>query len=88
MNEFLKNKIKWKNKTYEDYVKNGRTENEYLKLQTAINDVSEIIDKRKNDFNCHLASKSNNPKTYAKTIGQFLSHFIAGNNTTHSYFTA
>ena len=43
-----------KNKTYEDHAKNGRTENDYLKLQTAINDVSEIIDKRKNDYNWHL----------------------------------
>ena len=40
MNEFVKNKIKWKNKIYKDYVKNGRTEN--LKLQIAKNDASEI----------------------------------------------
>ena len=60
MNEFVKNKIKWKNKIYKDYVNNGRTENDYLKIQTAINDVLEIIDKRKNDYNCHLASKLNN----------------------------
>ena len=31
MNEFLKNKIKWKNKIYKDFVKNERTENDYLK---------------------------------------------------------
>ena len=28
MNESVKNQIKWKNKIYKDYVKNGRTENE------------------------------------------------------------
>ena len=54
MNEYVKDKIKWKSKIYKDHVKNGRTDNDYLELQTAINDVSEIIDKRKNDFNCHL----------------------------------
>ena len=66
MNDFLKNKIKWKTKIYKDYVKNGRTENEYLKLQIARNNVSEIIDERKNDCNCHHASKLNNTKTGAK----------------------
>ena len=50
MNEFVKNKIKWKNKIYKDYVKNKRTENDYLKLKTEINDVSEIIDKGRNDY--------------------------------------
>ena len=65
MNEFVKNKIKWENKIYKDYVKNGRTEN--LNLQIAINYVSEIIDKRKRDYNYLLASKLNNSKTSAKT---------------------
>ena len=65
MNEFVKNKIKWENKIYKDYVKNGRTEN--LNLHIAINYVSEIIDKRKRDYNYLLASKLNNSKTSAKT---------------------
>ena len=46
MSEFVKNKIKWKNKIYKDYVNNGRTKGDYLKLQTAINNVSEIIDRK------------------------------------------
>ena len=36
-------------------------------LNLVVNDVSEIIDKRKNDYNYHLASNLNNPKTSAKT---------------------
>ena len=56
-----------KNKIYKDYVNNGRTENDYLKLEAAINYVSEIIYKRKNDYNCHLTSKSTTPKASAKT---------------------
>ena len=47
---------------------NGKTENDYLKLHTAINDVSEIINKNKNYQNFHLGSKLNNPKTSAKTF--------------------
>ena len=45
----------------------GETENDYLELRTDRNDISEIIDKRKNDYNCQLASKLNNRKTSAKT---------------------
>ena len=71
MNEFVKNKIKWINKICK-YVKNGRTENDCFKLQIAISDVSEIIDKRKNDYNCHLASKLSNPETSAKTYWSIL----------------
>ena len=73
MNEFVKNKI------YKDYAKNERTENHYPKLQIAINDVSEIIDKRKNDYICHLASKLNNPKTSAKTYWSIRKSFYSGN---------
>ena len=73
MNKFVKNKIKPKNKITKIMLKMGEQ-----KLQIAINDVFEIIDKRKNDYKCHLASKLNNPKTGGKNIGQFLSHFIAG----------
>ena len=54
-------------KLYKDYIKNARTENDYLKLQTATNDVSEINEKRKNDYDCHLASTLHSPKTSAKT---------------------
>ena len=66
--------------------RNGRREN--LKLQIAISDVSEIIDKRKNDYNCHLALKLNNPKTSVKTYWSILKSFIAGKNTTYSSLTA
>ena len=78
-----KNKIKWKNKIYKDYVKNGRNENFKLKLQIAIN-VSEIIDKMKNDYNCHLASKLNNPKTSTKAYWSILKSFYSGKKD-HSF---
>ena len=43
MNEFVKNKVKWKNKIYKTYIKDGFTDNSYLELQNAINVVTEII---------------------------------------------
>ena len=64
-----------KSKIYKDYVNNGRTENDYFKLQAAINYVSEIIYKRKNDYNCHLTSKSTNPKASTKTYWSILDSF-------------
>ena len=73
------------NKIYKDYVNNGRTENDYLKLQTAINYVSEIINKRTNDYSCHLASNLNNPKTSAKTYWSVLESFYRGEKY-HSFF--
>ena len=76
----VKNKIKWKSKIFKDYIKNGRTGNDYLKLKTSINDISEIIDKRKNHYNCHIASKLNNPKTSAKTYWSVLKSFYSGKN--------
>ena len=48
-----------------------------LKLQIAIKNVSEIIDQRKNDYNCHLASKLNNPKASAKTYWSILKSFYS-----------
>ena len=48
MNEFVKKtKSNEKSKIYKNYVKNRKTKNDYLNLQIAINDASEIIDKRK-----------------------------------------
>ena len=57
-------------KIYRDYIKN-------FKLQIAINDASEVIDKKKNDYNCHLSSKLDNPKTSAKTYWSILKTFYS-----------
>ena len=81
MNEFVKSKIEWKNKIMLKMQIIRRTEN-------AINDVPEIISKRKNYFNCHLASKLNNPKASAKAYWSILKSFYSmKKNTTHSSLT-
>lgn len=50
MNGFVKNKIKQKREIYEGDIKNRKTKNDYFKLQSVVNDVSEITDKRKNGY--------------------------------------
>ena len=50
MNDFVKNKIKWKKQLHNTYAKNGYKFNDHLHLQKATNLVSEVIAKRKQDY--------------------------------------
>ena len=59
MNDFVRNKIKWKNKIHSSFV--------YKILQESIDLVSDIINKRENNYNGFLIAKLNNSKTNAKT---------------------
>ena len=61
MNDFVKIKIKWKNQLYNTYAKNGYKFNDHLHLQEATNVVSEVITKRKQDYQNNLALRLNNP---------------------------
>ena len=67
MNESVKNKIKWKNKMYKTYVKNGFTDNRHLDLQDVTNVVTVIINVRKQEYFDQLTLKLNNLKTSFKT---------------------
>ena len=67
------------NKVYKDFIRNGRTETSYFKLHSANNTVSETTDKRKNGYNCHLASKLNSPETRSKICWSILKSFYSGN---------
>lgn len=51
MAPYLKDKTEWKNNTYADCVKNGKTITFYLKLKQVTKGLSEAISKTKND--CH-----------------------------------
>ena len=53
----------------------------------AINYVSEIIGKRKNDYNCHLLSKLNNLKTCPKTYWSILKSFYSRKLLRYYYCT-
>ena len=78
MNDFVKTKIKFKNQLYNTYIKNGYKDNDYNMLHEAINEVSKIISKRKEEYHYHLASKLNNPSTSAKTYWSILKTFYNG----------
>ena len=78
MNDFVKTKIKFKNQLYNTYMKNGYKDNDYNMLHEAINEVSKIISKRKEEYHYHLASKLNNPSTSAKTYWSILKTFYNG----------
>ena len=42
-------KINWKNSNYKNYLKNGKTNYHYIKLQYAISEVSAAISKGKDE---------------------------------------
>ena len=77
MNDFVKTKIKFKNKLHNTYMKNGYKDNGYNIFHEAINEVSKIISKMK-EYHYHLASKLNNPITSAKTYWSILKTFYNG----------
>ena len=43
----LRRKINWKNSIYKDYLKNGKTNYHYIKLQHGISEISAAISKGK-----------------------------------------
>ena len=46
----LRDKINWKNSIYKDYLKNGKTNCHYIKLQYAISEVSAAISKGRDEY--------------------------------------
>ena len=52
MNDFVKTEIKFKNQLY-NTIKNGYKDNDYNMLREAINGVSKIISKRKEEYHNH-----------------------------------
>ena len=78
MSDFIKNKIKWKHQIHKIYQKNGHKDSGYLKLQEATSVVSELISRRKEKYQNHLALKLNDPMTNAKTYWSLLKTFYNG----------
>ena len=74
--EKLKEKIKWKRKVYRDYIKNDKTEADYIYVQHVITEVSQFILESKSDYYNKLALKINNSKISSKPVGLSLQNFI------------
>ena len=81
MTEKLKEKIKWKHKVYRDYLKNGKTEADYMYVHHAISEVSQIILESKDKYHNKLTFKFNDPKTSSKTYCSILKTFYNGRKT-------
>ena len=67
MNDFIKNKIKQKSKAFKLYKINRMGAN-FPNFQNLSQDLSELIRKRKEDYNRHLANKLNDPQSSPKTF--------------------
>ena len=78
MNDFIKNKIKQKNKAFKLY-KNNRMGLNFSNLENLSQDLLELITKKKEDYNRHLANKLNDPQSSPKTFWKILKTFYNGN---------
>ena len=57
MTSNIKDKINYHNNIYREYIKKGKQQVAYMKLQNKIKELPELISTRKNDYNLHLANK-------------------------------
>ena len=55
--------------------KNGHTYSDYLKLQEATSVISDLISRRKDEYQNYIASVLNDPKTNAKAYWSILKTF-------------
>ena len=78
MNDFVKNRIKWKHQIYKTYIKNGRKDSDYVKFQEATSLVSNVISGRKEEYQSHIALKLNDSMATTKTYWLILKTFYNG----------
>ena len=67
INEWIKCKIKSKNKTFQQYLKNGRNITAFEIVDKEAAELSEMIQNRKERYFYDLSVKLNNPQTSPKT---------------------
>ena len=68
MIDFVKTKINWKKRIYKTYIKNGCIDINYHELNYATKFVTEIVNKRKQEY---YDQPVNNPKMSTKTCETF-----------------
>ena len=67
MNDFIKNKVKWKHQIYKKYIKNGCKDSDSVNFQEATSIVAEVISRCKEEYQNHTALLLNDPMTTTKT---------------------
>ena len=78
MNETIKLKIKAKSSTYNRFIQNGRSESDFVLLETLITKLNELIATTKALHYENLAKKQNNPLLQEKTYWSILKTFYNG----------
>ena len=84
LTEKLKEKIKWKLKVYRDFLKNGKTEADYMYVHHTITEVSKLISEIKDKYYNKLSMKLNNSKTSSKTYWSILKTFYNDKRNTNN----
>ena len=77
-NDQIKRLIKLKNDLLVLYLQNGKKHAEYLMLQDASQQISDLIQSSRDDYFSRLAKKLNNPQTSAKAYWKILKTFVNG----------
>ena len=78
MNETIKLKIKAKNSMCNRFIQNGRSESDFVLLETLITELNELIATTKTLYYENLAKKLNNPLLQARSYWSILKTFCNG----------
>ena len=63
---------------FEQYIANGKSQNNYEQLQLISNSLTETIRSSKEKFYCKLSTKLANPSTSSKSYWSILKTFVNG----------
>ena len=75
INDNIKNKIKWKNSMYKNYKRSCKKTEDYKLLVKAVSEVSQLIEKGKDEYYYRLGKRLNDPSTSAKSYSTNLKTF-------------
>ena len=78
VNNHIKNLIRLKNEMFRLYLKNGKNHNDYILLQNANQQLSDLIKTNQKNYYDRLTAKLNNPDTSAKAYWAILKTFVNG----------
>ena len=77
-NNEIRNILTMKNKIFEQYIANGKSQIDYERLQLISNSLTETIRSSKEKFYFKLSTKLANPSTSSKTYWSILKTFVNG----------
>ena len=78
VNEQIKSLIRMKNQMFRLYVQNGKKQNDYILLQNANHQLSDLLNLSKKKYFERLTLKLSSPNTSAKAYWAILKSFVNG----------